>query len=76
MSDRAHIDCVQELIQEETEDSNALCIMCLGHNKGWEEAASSFAVRRLFLGPGHLPAAATAVQVLSECTRNDSVVTR
>ena len=35
---------MQELIAEQT-DEGAQCVMCLGHNKGWEEAASSFAVR-------------------------------
>ena len=35
--------CSQELIAEQTDDG-AGCVMCLGHNKGWEEAASSFAV--------------------------------
>ncbi len=33
----------QDLIAEQTDD-RAECVMCLGHNKGWEEAASSFAV--------------------------------
>lgn len=33
---------LQELISEVATDSHT-CILCVGHNKGWEEAASSFA---------------------------------
>lgn len=29
------------------------CVLCLGHNRGWEEAASSFAGRDIELGHCH-----------------------
>ena len=29
------------------------CVLCLGHNRGWEEAASSFAGRDIKLGHCH-----------------------
>ncbi len=35
---------LQELITEAAESVKAKCVLCLGHNKGWEEAASEFAV--------------------------------
>ena len=35
---------LQELITEAAESVKARCVLCLGHNKGWEEAASEFAV--------------------------------
>ena len=34
---------LQELISEAAESVKAKCVLCLGHNKGWEEAASDFA---------------------------------
>ena len=41
---RAHL---QEVVAAEAADTHA-CVLCLGHNKGWEEAASSFTVRWSF----------------------------
>jgi phosphohistidine phosphatase SixA len=32
-----------EIVAAEAEDGHA-CVLCLGHNKGWSEAASAFAV--------------------------------
>ena len=43
---QTHRDCdafLQELISEAAESVKAKCVLCLGHNKGWEEAASDFA---------------------------------
>lgn len=37
---RGHLS---ELVAAEAASSHSCCL-CLGHNKGWEEAASSFAV--------------------------------
>ena len=34
----------QGVIAEETAGSHARCILAMGHNKGWSEAASSFTV--------------------------------
>jgi len=34
---------LQECLLEVVDDSKNLCVMLVGHNKGWEEAASSFA---------------------------------
>lgn len=42
---------LQDVITEETADSNATCVLCLGHNKGWEEAASSFVGEKVKLQP-------------------------
>ncbi len=39
---RAHL---MQLIVEETARMRACTVLCLGHNRGWEECASSFAVR-------------------------------
>lgn len=46
-------DCVQDLIADETQDSAVKCVLCLGHNKGWEEAASSFSGRSVRLQPAN-----------------------
>jgi len=43
---RAHI----ETIVETEAQSHHGCVLCLGHNKGWEEAASSFADQQVKLG--------------------------
>lgn len=32
--------------------SSHSCVLCLGHNKGWEQAASTFAVRSRAVGGG------------------------
>lgn len=37
---RAHL---QEVVAGEAKRSHS-CVLCLGHNKGWEEAATSYAV--------------------------------
>ena len=34
-----------QLIVEETSRVRSCTVLCLGHNRGWEECASSFAVR-------------------------------
>ncbi|KAK9834729.1 hypothetical protein WJX74_008747 [Apatococcus lobatus] len=40
---------LQELISEAAESVKAKCVLCLGHNKGWEEAASDFAAQQVRL---------------------------
>jgi hypothetical protein len=44
-------DAAQGVIAEQTAGSHARCILAMGHNKGWSEAASSFAVGAH--APGH-----------------------
>ena len=36
--------CLQELAQEVAGQAKR-CVLCLGHNKGWEEVTTSLAVR-------------------------------
>lgn len=36
---------LQNVIVDACRQSMHDCVLCLGHNKGWEEAATSFAVR-------------------------------
>jgi phosphohistidine phosphatase SixA len=43
---RAHLE---EVIRGVACDTANFCVMCVGHNKGWEEAASSFAQRAVRL---------------------------
>jgi phosphohistidine phosphatase SixA len=45
---RSHL---QGVIAEQTAGSHARCILAMGHNKGWSEAASSFAGEKVKLGP-------------------------
>lgn len=40
---------LESAIVSETDDEHS-CVLCLGHNKGWEEAASSFAGTAIKLG--------------------------
>lgn len=42
---RTHLE---EVVAAEASTTHA-CVLCLGHNKGWEEAASSFAVSAKFI---------------------------
>jgi len=44
---------LEDLIAEETAAKHEHCVMCLGHNKGWEEAASSFVGRSIRLKPAN-----------------------
>lgn len=46
---RGHLS---ELVAAEAASSHSCCL-CLGHNKGWEEAASSFAGETVRLGNAH-----------------------
>lgn len=46
---RAHL---AEIVAAEAGPSHTCCL-CLGHNKGWEEAASSFAGKDVRLGNSH-----------------------
>lgn len=41
---RAHLETI---VVTEADDGHR-CVLCLGHNKGWEEAATSYAVRKPF----------------------------
>ncbi len=41
---------LQNVIVDACRQSMHDCVLCLGHNKGWEEAATSFAVSWLFTG--------------------------
>lgn len=43
---RAHL---QTIVETEARSQHA-CVLCLGHNKGWEEAASSFVNQHVKLG--------------------------
>jgi phosphohistidine phosphatase SixA len=41
---------IEETIRSVACDAKNFCIMCVGHNKGWEEAASAFANQAVRLG--------------------------
>lgn len=41
---------LEEVVRSMACDAKNFCIMCVGHNKGWEEAASSFAKQAVRLG--------------------------
>eukprot|EP00775_Hariotina_reticulata_P009253 gene9253-9419_t len=41
---------IEETIRSVACDAKNFCIMCVGHNKGWEEAASAFAKQAVRLG--------------------------
>lgn len=53
---RTHLE---ECIRSIAGDTRSTCIMCVGHNKGWEEAASAFAQQNVRLN--------TACAALLEC---------
>lgn len=42
---------LQQCIIDAVKSSAATCVMCLGHNKGWEEAATSFTGTEVRLQP-------------------------
>lgn len=47
-------DMLQTLVAAEAgHTSHHHCVLCLGHNRGWEEAASSFAGKDVTLGHCH-----------------------
>ncbi|WIA40996.1 hypothetical protein OEZ86_004638 [Tetradesmus obliquus] len=41
---------LEETIRSVAVDAAHFCVMCVGHNKGWEEAASAFAKQAVRLG--------------------------
>ena len=43
---------LQAVVSSEAAPSQA-CVLCLGHNRGWEEAASELAGRAVRLGNSH-----------------------
>lgn len=51
-----------ECLMEVADDSKTSCILCVGHNKGWEEAASAFA--------GKVVKLKTASAALLQCAAN------
>ncbi|CAG9464643.1 unnamed protein product [Pedinophyceae sp. YPF-701] len=46
--DGVTLEHIKELVVQEAEDSVA-CVLCVGHNRGWEEAASGLAGRKVRL---------------------------
>lgn len=63
---------LEETIRSMASDAQNFCVMCVGHNKGWEEAASAFAKQAVRLSTASAALFETAGSTWEDVTSPDA----